>query len=133
MSMTDPIADLLTRIRNAQQAGHAKTTVPGSGIKKQILGILRTNGFIKGFDVKPGTVGQEEVIIDLFPWVDENKVLTGLKRVSRPGRRVYVDRDEVPNVLNGLGIAIISTSRGVVTDNEARTLGVGGELLCEIW
>lgn len=131
--MTDPIADLLTRIRNAQQAGHVKTTIPGSGIKKQIVGILRKQGFIKGYDVQPGPVGQEEITVDLFLWEDDKKVLTGLKRVSRPGLRVYVGHDEVPKVLNGLGIAIISTSRGVLTDAEARSMGVGGEVLCEIW
>ncbi|MEE9274426.1 MAG: 30S ribosomal protein S8 [bacterium] len=133
MSMTDPIADLLTRIRNAVQAGQTSTEIPGSRIKAQIVGILRSQGFIRGYEVRPGDKGQDRILVDLHLNEGEGEILNGLKRVSTPGRRVYVGREDVPKVLNGMGIAILSTSKGVVTDEEARRLGVGGEVLCEIW
>ncbi len=133
MSMTDPIADLLTRIRNAVRAGHPSVVIPGSRLKAQVVGILKTQGYIKGYGIEPGPTGQKEIKVELKPLQDGKPVLSGLKRVSKPGLRVYVDKESVPKVLNGMGIAILTTSRGVLTDEEARKLGVGGEVLCEIW
>ncbi len=133
MSMTDPIADLLTRIRNAVRAGHDSVEIPGSELKARVVGILKSQGYIKGYDVEPGPTGQTRIKVALKPPQDGKLVLSGLKRVSKPGLRVYVDKESVPKVLNGMGIAILTTSRGVVTDEEARNLGVGGEVLCEIW
>ena len=133
MSMTDPIADLLTRIRNAVRAGHDSVEIPGSELKARVVGILKSQGYIKRYDVEPGPTGQTRIKVALKPPQDGKLVLSGLKRVSKPGLRVYVDKESVPKVLNGMGIAILTTSRGVVTDEEARNLGVGGEVLCEIW
>lgn len=133
MSMTDPIADLLTRIRNAVRAGHDSVEIPGSELKARVVGILKSQGYIKGYDVEPGPTGQTRIKVALKPPQDGKLVLSGLKRISKPGLRVYVDKESVPKVLNGMGIAILTTSRGVVTDEEARNLGVGGEVLCEIW
>lgn len=133
MSMTDPIADLLTRIRNAVRAGHPSVVIPGSRLKEQVVGILRTQGYIRGYEVEPGPTGQSEIRVTLKPPRDGKLVLSGLKRVSKPGLRVYVNKESVPKVLNGMGIAILTTSRGVLTDEEARKLGVGGEVLCEVW
>ncbi|MYA97728.1 MAG: 30S ribosomal protein S8 [Nitrospinae bacterium] len=133
MSMTDPIADLLTRIRNAVRAGHESVVIPGSKLKESVVGILKSQGYIRGYDVEPGPTGQTRIKVELKPPQDGKLVLSGLKRVSKPGLRVYVDKESVPKVLNGMGIAILTTSRGVVTDEEARNLGVGGEVLCEIW
>ena len=133
MSMTDPIADLLTRIRNAVRAGHPSVVIPGSRLKEQVVGILRTQGYIRGYEVEPGPTGQSEIRVALKPPRDGKLVLSGLKRASKPGLRVYVNKESVPKVLNGMGIAILTTSRGVLTDEEARKLGVGGEVLCEVW
>ncbi|MCY3824795.1 MAG: 30S ribosomal protein S8 [Nitrospinae bacterium] len=133
MSMTDPIADLLTRIRNAVRAGHDSVEIPGSKLKESVVGILKSQGYIKGYDIEPGPAGQTQIKVELKPPQDGKLVLSGLKRVSKPGLRVYVNKESVPKVLNGMGIAILTTSRGVVTDEEARNLGVGGEVLCEIW
>ncbi len=133
MSMTDPIADLLTRIRNAVRAGHESVVIPGSQLKAQVVGILKSQGYIKGYDVEPGPTGQTRIKVALKPPQDGKLVLSGLRRVSKPGLRVYVNKESVPKVLNGMGIAILTTSRGVLTDEEARNLGVGGEVLCEIW
>ncbi len=133
MSMTDPIADLLTRIRNAVRAGHEDVVIPGSALKASVVGILKSQGYIKGYDIEPGPTGQTRIKVELKPPQDGKLVLSGLKRVSKPGLRVYVNKESVPKVLNGMGIAILTTSRGVVTDDEARNLGVGGEVLCEIW
>ena len=133
MSMTDPIADLLTRIRNAVRAGHDSVVIPGSELKARVVGILKSQGYIKGYDIEPGPTGQTRIKVELKPPQDGKLVLSGLKRVSKPGLRVYVNKESVPKVLNGMGIAILTTSRGVVTDEEARNLGVGGEVLCEIW
>ena len=131
--MTDPIADLLARIRNAVRAGHPSVVIPGSRLKEQVVGILRTQGYIRGYEVEPGPTGQSEIRVALKPPRDGKLVLSGLKRVSKPGLRVYVNKESVPKVLNGMGIAILTTSRGVLTDEEARKLGVGGEVLCEVW
>ena len=133
MGMTDPIADLLTKIRNAIRAGRLNLIVPGSRIKSSIVGILRAQGYIHSYEVKDGITGQTEISIQLLEKVDGKLVLNDLKRVSKPGRRVYVNKGTIPKVLNGMGIAILSTSRGLVTDDEARNLGVGGEVICEVW
>ena len=131
MSMTDPVADMLTRIRNGCMAGHTKIKIPGSRMKSEIAGILRSQGFIQSYGTQPGDLGRDDIVVELRQ--DETKVLTGLKRISKPGRRVYVGKEDIPKVLNGLGIAIISTSKGLMTDEEARKAGVGGEVVCEIW
>ena len=131
MSMTDPIADMLTRIRNVLQAGHTKVGIPGSGMKKQIAGLLQAQGYIKSYDMQPGKQGRDDIVVEFHE--NGKEILTGLKRVSKPGRRVYVNKEEVPKVLNGMGVAIISTSKGLMTDEEARVAGVGGEFVCEIW
>ncbi|MCB6992295.1 30S ribosomal protein S8 [bacterium 210820-DFI.6.37] len=132
MTMTDPIADMLTRIRNANTVGHDTVDIPASKIKKSIAGILTEEGYIKGFDViddnKQGTI---RVQMKYGP--DKERVITGIKKISKPGLRVYAKADEVPKVLGGLGIAIISTSNGVISDREARKLGVGGEVVCYVW
>ncbi len=131
MSMTDPVADMLTRIRNGVLAGHQKIRIPSSQMKAQIAGILRAQGFIQSYDMQPGRLGRDDIVVELRE--DGEKVLNGLKRVSKPGRRVYVGKEDIPKVLNGLGIAIISTSKGLMTDEEAREAGVGGEFVCESW
>ncbi len=131
MGMTDPIADMLTRIRNGLQAGHTKVAIPGSGMKKQIAGLLQAQGYIKSYDTQPGKLGRDDIVVEFHE--NGKEILTGLKRVSKPGRRVYVNKEEVPKVLNGMGVAIISTSKGLMTDEEARVAGVGGEFVCEIW
>lgn len=132
MSMTDPVADMLTRIRNALQAGHPAVDIPTSRLKSDIARILRDEGFINDFDVR-GEGAQPKLHVRLRYDNDKNAIILGLERVSRPGRRVYRGRDELPKVLNGLGVAIISTSRGVMTDAQARRAGVGGEVLCRVW
>ena len=132
MSMTDPIADMLTRIRNALQAGHSDVNIPSSRLKSDIARILKNEGFISDFDVRrEGAQGNLNVKLRYDG--DKRAIILGLERVSRPGRRVYRRRDELPKVLNGLGVAIISTSRGVMTDAQARRAGVGGEVLCRVW
>lgn len=132
MVMTDPIADMLTRIRNALVVKHASIDVPASNIKTAIADILLEEGFIKGYTrIEDGKQGILK--IDLKYGANGEKVITGLKRISKPGLRVYVRKDQVPKVLGGLGIAILSTSKGVITDKKAREEGVGGEVLCYIW
>jgi small subunit ribosomal protein S8 len=131
MTMTDPVADYLTRLRNALQAGHKRVDVPASNLKREITKLLEANKFIGGFtEVKETAQG---VLRIQLKYSDTQPVISGLKRVSRPGLRKYVDATEVPRVLGGLGIAVISTSRGVMTDKQARAQRVGGEVLCEIW
>ena len=132
MTMTDPIADMLTRIRNANSAGHKTVEVPASKIKKSIAEILKDEGYINGFEVKED--GKQGVIdIEMKYGPENEKVITGIKKISKPGLKVYAKADEVPKVLGGLGIAIISTSSGLITDKEARKLGVGGEVICYVW
>ncbi len=132
MTMTDPIADMLTRVRNANMALHPIVEIPGSKIKKNLAEILKAEGFIKDFewieDDKQGIIK-----IHLKYGVSRQRVITGLKRISKPGLRVYANKDELPKVLGGLGIAVISTSQGLVTDKVARKLGVGGEVICYVW
>ncbi len=132
MAVTDPIADLLTRIRNANSAGHEQVEVPASRLLLEIIKILQSEGFIKGHELVKDQA-QNRVKISLKYGPQREKVITNLKRVSKPGLRVYSKRGDLPRVLGGLGIAIISTSRGVITDREARRLGVGGEVLCYVW
>ncbi|WP_057766336.1 30S ribosomal protein S8 [Companilactobacillus tucceti] len=132
MVMTDPIADYLTRIRNANMVKHESLEVPASNIKKSITEILKNEGFIKDYEIIEDNK-QDVIRIVLKYGKDQQRVITGLKRISRPGLRSYVDSDNVPKVLNGLGIAILSTSKGVVTDKEARAQRVGGEVLAYIW
>ncbi|GFN36917.1 30S ribosomal protein S8 [Tepidimicrobium xylanilyticum] len=130
--MTDPIADMLTRIRNGNNAKHDTVDIPASNIKKEIAQILLDEGYIKGFDVIDD--GKQGIIrIELKYGKHNEKVLSGIKRISKPGLRVYVKSDEIPRVLGGLGIAILSTSKGIMTDKEARKEGVGGEVLCYVW
>ena len=132
MSMTDPIADFLTRIRNANMVRHESLEVPASKIKKDIAEILKNEGFIK--DVEYIDDDKQGIIRVFLKYGKNNeRVISGLKRISKPGLRSYVKADEVPKVLNGLGIAIISTSEGVITDKEARAKKIGGELLAYIW
>ncbi|KIL53633.1 30S ribosomal protein S8 [Jeotgalibacillus alimentarius] len=132
MTMTDPIADLLTRIRNANQVRHEKLEVPASNMKKEIAEILKREGFIR--DVEYIEDSKQGIIrIFLKYGANNERVITGLKRISKPGLRVYAKADELPRVLNGLGIAIVSTSTGVVTDKEARSKQVGGEVLAYVW
>ncbi len=133
MTMSDPIADMLTRIRNANVAKHDTVEVPASKMKKAISEILLNEGYIKGFEVKEDGV-KSTIRVTLKYGKDKNeKVISGLKKISKPGLRVYADTDNLPRVLGGLGTAIISTSKGVITDKDARKLGVGGEVIAFIW
>ena len=132
MQITDSIGDMLTRIRNANSARHDTVKIPASNMKKAIAQILVDEGYIKGFKVEDdGKQGVIEIALKYGP--NKQRVIVGLKRISRPGLRVYARKDEVPKVLGGLGVAVISTSRGIMTDREARKQGVGGEVLAYIW
>ncbi len=130
--MTDPIADMLTRIRNGNNAKHDSVDVPASNIKKELAQILTNEGFIKGFDVIED--GKQGIIrIDLKYGKNSEKVISGIKRISKPGLKVYVKSNEIPRVLGGLGIAVLSTSKGIMTDKDARKENVGGEVICYVW
>ena len=132
MTMTDPIADMLTRIRNANMVRHEKLEVPASNLKKEIAEILKREGFVR--DVEYANDDKQGIIrIFLKYGKDSERVITGLKRISKPGLRVYAKTNEVPKVLNGLGIALVSTSQGLLTDKEARAKKVGGEILAYVW
>jgi small subunit ribosomal protein S8 len=133
--MTDPVSDMLTRIRNAIHAGHSSVVIPSSKLKLSVVRILRDEGFVQNYDVIPDR-RQPKIRV----WLkymgerrDRQSVISGLKRVSKPGRRVYVGKKEIPWVLSGTGIAILSTPRGVLTDRQARKMGVGGEVMCYVW
>ena len=130
--VTDTIADMLTRMRNANSMGYADVTVPASKLKVDLARILKEEGFIKDYKVV-GEDAQKNILLTLKYGNKKEKVITGLKRISKPGLRVYVKSDEVPKVLNGLGIAIISTSKGIMTDKQARKENLGGEVLAYIW
>lgn len=130
--MTDPIADMLTRIRNANQMRYKEVEVPASKIKLEIARILKETGFIEDFKIKKNKV-QNDMILNLKYGQNKERVITGLKRISKPGLRVYAKAEELPRVLNGLGIAVISTSKGIMTDKEARKESLGGEVLAYIW
>jgi len=134
MTMTDPIADMLTRIRNANVAMHDDVAMPSSKLKEALAAVLEKEGYIKSFHVE-----QEEgrpaktLVIDMKYSDERERVITGIRRVSKPGLRVYTKADEVPRVLGGLGVAVVSTSKGLLTDREARRQRVGGEVLCYVW
>ena len=133
MSMSDPVADMLTRIRNANTAKHDTVDVPSSKMKKAIADILTNEGYIAGYDIIEDGV-KKTLHITLKYGVDKNeKVISGIKKISKPGLRVYANRDELPRVLGGMGTAIVSTNKGVITDKEARKLGVGGEVIAYVW
>lgn len=132
MTMTDPIADMLTRIRNANVVKHETVDVPASNMKKELARILLEEGFIRGYDVIED--GKQGIIrIQLKYGQSGERVIQGIKRISKPGMRVYTNAYEVPKVLNGLGISIISTSKGILTDRQARKENVGGEVICYVW
>lgn len=132
MVMTDPIADMLTRIRNANTVRHEKLDVPASKIKIEIADILKREGYIRDYEViEDNKQGVLRIFLKYGP--NDERVITGLKRISKPGLRVYAKADEVPKVLNGLGTAIVSTSKGVLSDKEARAQAVGGEILAYVW
>ena len=132
MTMTDPVADMLTRIRNANTAGHAFVDIPQSKIKVNLADILVKEGYIKSYELVEGE-HQGIIRVEMKYGAGKERVISGIKRISKPGLKVYAKKDEVPKVLNGLGIAVISTSNGLVTDREARKLGVGGEVICYVW
>ena len=129
--VTDPIADMLTRIRNANQMRYKEVEVPSSKIKVEIAKILKNEGFIADYKIKKNNI--QDILVLSLKYDGKERVITGLKRISKPGLRVYVKADEVPTVLNGLGIAIISTSKGMMTDKEARKGSLGGEVVAYIW
>ncbi|MBS5788750.1 MAG: 30S ribosomal protein S8 [Clostridioides difficile] len=132
MTMTDPIADMLTRVRNANMVKHETVDVPASNMKKEIARILLEEGFIRGYDVIED--GKQGIIrIQLKYGQEGDRVIQGLKKISKPGMRVYAAHDEIPKVLNGLGISVISTSKGILTDKQARNENVGGEVVCYVW
>ncbi|MBQ3294943.1 MAG: 30S ribosomal protein S8 [Oscillospiraceae bacterium] len=133
MSMTDPIADMLTRIRNGLAAEHETVTIPSSKMKVEIARILKQEGYINGYSVEGETAKDKTITVDLKYGPDKQKVITGLKRISKPGLRVYAKGNAVPRVLNGLGIAIISTSKGLMTDRDARKQNLGGEVVAYVW
>jgi small subunit ribosomal protein S8 len=137
MSVSDPISDMLTRIRNAILAGHTMTALPSSKVKENIARILQEEGYINNYEVVDGKVASSKLLRINLKYVgdrrDRRSVISGLERVSRPGRRVYTNKQKIPWVLSGLGIAILSTPKGVMTGQRARQLGVGGEILCKIW
>jgi small subunit ribosomal protein S8 len=134
MTMTDPIADMLTRIRNANVAMHDDVRMPSSKQKLALAELLRTEGYIEGFDVEPTQGRPGDTLTITMKYSPERKrVISGLKRVSKPGLRVYTKAETVPRVLGGLGVAVLSTSQGLMTDREARKRRVGGEVLCEVW
>lgn len=131
MYLTDPIADMLTRIRNGNMAKHAQVAVPFSKIKESIANILKNEGYIVSYEVKEE--GTKKDIVVTLKYMDGDAVIKGLKRISKPGRRVYTSVESLPKVLGGLGIAIVSTPKGVITDKECRKHSVGGEVLCYVW
>jgi small subunit ribosomal protein S8 len=135
MSMTDPVADFLTRLRNAAKAQHHDVTIPSSKLKRELARILKEEGYIEGFQfVPPGPGEPSERITVTLKYTDQRKpVISGMKRVSRPGQRTYVDHAHIPRIQGGMGTAIISTSRGVMTGHDARQQGVGGEVVATVW
>lgn len=130
--MTDPIADMLTRIRNANSVGHKSVQIPASNMKKAIAQILLDEGYITDYKINDDTV-QGSIDVTLKYGANKEKVISGIKKISKPGLKVYAKANEVPRVLGGLGIAIISTSNGIISDKKARELGVGGEVICYVW
>jgi small subunit ribosomal protein S8 len=137
MSITDPIADMLTRIRNAAMMGHPVVAMPSSKLKVEIARILKEEGYLEGYDAAEGEKPGQPVLRLKIKYLGERRerkpVITGLERISRPGRRVYTQKQDIPWVLSGIGIAILSTPKGVMTGQRARQLNVGGELICKVW
>ena len=137
MTINDPISDMLTRIRNAVLAGHAQVALPNSRIKAEIAKILKDEGFLDGFEVVDGEQPDHRVLRIKIKYIGERRerrpVISGLERVSTPGRRIYTKKTDIPWVLSGIGVAILSTPKGVMTGARARQLGVGGEILCKVW
>lgn len=137
MSVTDPIADMLTRIRNSASIGQPSVAMPNSKVKVEIAKILKEEGFLDGFEVADGEIPGQQVLRIKIKYVGDRRertpVMTGIVRVSRPGRRVYTKKQDIPWVLAGMGVAIISTPKGIMTGHRARQLGVGGEILCKVW
>jgi len=132
MSLTDPIADMLTRIRNALSRGHERIDMPSSKMRVEIARVLKKEGYIKDYRAfKDGNRDALRITLKYTP--EQKSTITTMRRVSKPSCRIYVGKDEIPMVLNGLGVAVLSTSRGIMTDAEARENGVGGEILCEVW
>ena len=132
MSVTDPIADMLTRIRNANQMRYNEVVIPSSNVKLEIVKILKGEGYIENYKVEKNEV-QNNIIVTLKYGKNKERVISGLKRISKPGLRVYAKAEEIPTVLNGLGIAIVSTSKGIMTGKEARKENLGGEVLAYVW
>lgn len=132
MSMSDPLADMITRIRNAGMVNFRTVDMPLSTLKAGVAKVLKDEGFIENYQILKDTV-QGTIRINLKYGANGEKVVTGLSRVSKPGKRVYVKADKIPKVMSGLGIAVLSTSKGIITDQQARQLGVGGEVLCNVW
>jgi small subunit ribosomal protein S8 len=130
--ITDPIADMLTRLRNANQALHLRVEMPSSGMRKEIARILLQEGYIEGYEVSKGEV-HDTLVVTLKYGANRERVISGLKRVSKPGRRIYARKDRPHKVLGGMGVAILSTSTGVITGRQAQEAGVGGEVLCYVW
>ena len=137
MSVNDPIADMLTRIRNGVIAGHSQVAMPSSKLKAEIAKILKEEGFIENFEVVEGEQSGFKVLRVKIKYVGERRerrpVISGLERISKPGRRIYTKKQDIPWVLSGIGIAILSTPKGVMTGQRARKMGVGGEILCNVW
>src|SRR5213079_2141274 len=135
MSMTDPVADFLTRLRNAAKAQHHDVAIPSSKIKRELARILKEQGYVDGYQVEPPTAERpgEQITITLKYTDERRPVISGLERVSRPGQRTYVDHTHIPRIQGGMGTAIISTSKGVMTGHEARQQGVGGEVVARVW
>ena len=132
MTMTDPIADMLTRLRNANNAYHDTVSMPSSKLKVNIASMLKNEGYIAGYEVTDATVGKT-LTLSLKYGANRQRAIQGLKRISKPGLRVYAKNDEIPRVLGGLGVAIVSTSKGVMSDRSARAAGIGGEVLAYVW
>jgi len=137
MTVMDPIADMLTRIRNAVMAGHSTVALPSSKLKLEIAKILKDEGFLEGFEVAETENSVQKVLRLKIKYVGERRerrpVISGIERVSKPGRRIYAKKQDIPWVLSGIGVAILSTPKGVMTGARARQLGVGGEILCKVW
>jgi small subunit ribosomal protein S8 len=137
MTVIDPIADMLTRIRNAVMAGHALVAMPSSKLKIEIAKIMKDEGFLEGFDIAETEQSPQKVLRLKIKYVGERRerrpVISGIERVSKPGRRIYTKKQDIPWVLSGIGVAILSTPKGVMTGARARQLGVGGEILCKVW
>ena len=137
MTVMDPIADMLTRIRNAVSAGHSMVAMPSSKLKIEIAKIMKDEGYLEGYDVAESEQSPQKVLRLKIKYVGERRerrpVISGIERVSKPGRRVYTKKQDIPWVLSGIGVAILSTPKGVMTGSRARQLGVGGEILCKVW